>query len=380
MSLFSIAARSLQENIISLPSGKYVSAGQNQFLTLWTRDFCHAVRGLLVIGEEETAKNHLSYLLKNKREDGLVPRVVDNHLVQFRVAYQTGRKLLPMLPKLTFKEPLKPQFKDEHGSEAIDSNLLVLLASLMVKETKGGEEWWQSHREDLLQVFRWYDSKFTEGLIHQMAFSDWQDSVKREGHTFLTNLFYYLAAARLEKFGFEMKINLGAFRERIQNQFFRNGLYHSFTSGDHVSLDGNLFALEAEEFLDYDEKRQLWKKLLRHPMARHGLGVCSYPEYSKSDIAWHVKFANLHGYHTNLAWSWLMGLGLKVAFLMTDDHHFPKQLNLIKFVLERDQVVMELYDPNKNWKPWESWLLKAEHPFAWGSGYLLEALHFAGIR
>lgn len=185
MTIFKIASDSLKANIMTLPSGKYVSAGQNQFLTLWTRDFCHAVRGLVAIGEEDVAKNHLSYLLKSLRPDGLVPRVVDNRLVQFRVAYQSFRKLVPFLPKLAFKEPLKAQYVDEHGSHAIDSNLLVLLAALMVKKTPGGDVWWKEHEEELKKVFRWYDDQFRDGLIYQTAFADWQDSVKREGHTFL---------------------------------------------------------------------------------------------------------------------------------------------------------------------------------------------------
>lgn len=370
MNSLEIATKSLKANIIALPSGKFVSAGQNQFLTLWTRDFCHAVRGLILVGEKDVAKNHLSYLLKSLRDDGLVPRVLDNQVVQVRVAWQSFRKLCPVLPKLAFKEPLRPQYTDEHGSHAVDSNLLVLLASLMIDDGP----WWNQHENELKKVFRWYDSQWRDGLIWQSGFSDWQDSVKREGHTFLTNLFYFLAATRLKKRGFEVKINLEDYKSKIHDTFFHNGLYKTMMGSEIISLEGNLFAIEVDEFLSLDEKKNLWKELLKHPLGKEALGACSYPSYSNNDIAWHVKFARLHGYHDKLAWSWLMGLGLKVSILMNDELKTDEQLKQIENNLDRDAVVMELYDPDKNWLPWESWLLKAEHPFAWGAGYLVEAL------
>jgi hypothetical protein len=36
--------------------------------------------------------------------------------------------------------------------------------------------------------------------------------------------------------------------------------------------------------------------------------------------------------------------------------------------------VYEVYDPDLKFAPWGSWLIKSEHPFAWGSGYLVHAL------
>lgn len=370
MKSLGIATASLKANIMTLPSGKFVTAGQNQFLTLWTRDFCHSVRGLVLIGEEEVAKNHLGYLLKSLRADGLVPRVLDNHLVQFRVAWQSGRKLLPLLPKLSFKEPLKAQYVDEHGSHAVDSNLLVILASLMVSD----KTWWKEHEVQIGNVFHWYDHQLRDGLIWQSGFSDWQDSVKREGHTFLTNLFYFLVASRLRERGMKIEVDLSQLKKKIHETFFEKGLYKTMMGSEIVSVDGNLFALEADEFLSTSEKENLWQQLLKHPLGARALGSCSYPSYPNSDVAWHVKFAKLHGYHDKFAWSWLMGLGLKVALMMKDEMKIAEQLKQIENNLDRDQVVMELYDPEKNWLPWESWLLKSEHPFAWGAGYLVEAL------
>lgn len=371
--MLEIAEKSLRANIMTLPSGKFVTAGQNQFLTLWTRDFCHAVRGLIAIGEEDVAKNHLSYLLKNLRKDGLVPRVVDNRAVQFRVAWQSFRKLCPVLPKLAFKEPLIPQYTDEHGSNAYDSNVLFILSVLMLDDA-----YFKANESSLKKVWHWYDDKFKDGLIYQTPFADWQDTTKREGYTFLLNLFYFLAAKRLQNKGWEIKINLIHFKTKIHETFFKDGLYISQAGHPQVSVEGNLFAIEANEFLSEDGKQSLWENLKMHSIISidQAIGRCSYPDWPEADLAWHIKFANLKRYHGSLSWSWLMGLGLKVSKIMKDEKMIATQLAHIERVLNRDGEVYEVYDPEKNFMPWGSWLIQSEHPFAWGSGYLVEGLKF----
>lgn len=355
---------------MSMPSGKYLTAGQNQFLTLWTRDFCHAVRGLITIGETEVVKNHLSYLLNHLREDGLIPRVVDNRVVQFRVAWQSFRKLCPVLPKLSFKEPLIPQYTDEHGSNAFDSNVLVILAALQLDD-----DYIRENEIQLKKVWAWYDDKFRDGLIWQTPFADWQDTTKREGHTFLLNLFYYLAASRLQKKGWSVR-DLSEFKKKILDTFFKDGLFISQVGYPQISIEAHLFALEADEFLSPVEKKSLWESLKSHPIISLDgvIGRCSYPDWPSEDLAWHIKFANLKRYHGSLSWSWLMGLGLRVATLMNDDEMIHKQKAHIERMLSRDGEVFEVYDPEKQFTPWGSWLIQSEHPFAWGSGYLVQAL------
>lgn len=366
-----IAEVSLRKNIMTLPLGKFVTAGQNQFLTLWTRDFCHAVRGLIAIGEADVAKNHLSYLLKNLREDGLVPRVVDNRVVQFRVAWQSFRKLCPILPSLAFKEPLIPQYTDEHGSNAFDSNVLLILAVLKLDDA-----FFKSNEEELKKVWHWYDDKFRDGLIWQTPFADWQDTTKREGNTVLLNLFYFLAASELKKKGWIISINLEELKNKIKSTFFKDGILLSQTGYPQVSVEAHLFALESDNFLSPEEKKTLWEKIKSHPVISldQAIGRCSYPDWPEKDLAWHIKFANLKRYHGSLTWSWLMGLGLTVAKRMNDLEFVNKQTAHINRLLTRDGEVYEVYDPEKDFMPWGSWLIKSEHPFAWGSGYLVEAL------
>ena len=103
--------------------------------------------------------------------------------------------------------------------------------------------------------------------------------------------------------------------------------------------------------------------------------MCSFPDWPRSDEAWHVKFAGLSGYHGHLAWSWLMGLALKVALLQRDEAMVKLQLSTIAKVLQRDQEVLEIYDPRNDLKGWGSLILNAERPFSWGAAYFIDALH-----
>ncbi len=372
-----IAEASLRANIIKLESGSFLVAGQNQFLTLWTRDFCHACRGLFALGEIEVIKSHLGFLLENLNPQGLVPRVIDNQLVQFRVVYQSLRKNLPFLPKLPIKEPLIPQYRDEHGSFAIDSNLLVLLVALDLKQ-RGEESWWLKHLANLKRVYQWYQLD-AEGLITQGPFSDWQDSVNRSGHCFLTNFFFYLVSTRLQALAIDVSVDLAMLKKTLHEKFYDqdSGLFKTHAELSVISLEGNLFSLEAQEFLESTQKEQVWQSLKRHPLMQLDqghLGRCSYPDYDPSQIAWHVRLAGLERYHGGLAWSWLMGLGLKVAIEREDALVVTQMLTKIHSLLIRDRDVVELYDPNELWEPWGSWLISSERPFSWGAGYLVEAL------
>lgn len=354
-----IALESLRKNIMTLPSGKFLTAGQNQFKTLWTRDFCHSVPGLLAAGEIETAESHLSLLLNSLHEDGLVPRVLDNVPVQLRVAYQAGKKLIPILPGIPFKEPLRPQYTDEHGSHAFDSNILLILAC-----RKMPVEFQKKHAEKIQKASRWYDDKFVDGLIFQKPFSDWQDTTKREGHTFLLNLFYYEAFPTED------------LRQKIKSTFWNGSVFLSQKNYEVVSVEGNLFALLSETFLNEQEKQTLWNNLKLHPLITidGAIGRCSYPDWPSHDLAIHIRLANLKLYHGSMTWSWIMGLGLKTAQAMGDFDFATKQFNHISRLVEKHGEVGEIYDPTNKFNHWKSWLLEAEHPFAWGAAYLVDAL------
>lgn len=110
--LFRVARESLEQNIVRLPSGASLTAGQGQFEALWTRDFCFAVPGLLRLGHEQVVRDHLTRLLRMRRKhDDLIPRLVDSvSPAWLRVVHFTAGKVLRgRIERLALHDPLKPE-------------------------------------------------------------------------------------------------------------------------------------------------------------------------------------------------------------------------------------------------------------------------------
>lgn len=242
-------------NVVELASGPYLSAGRGQFSGLWTRDFCFAAWGLLALGRADVVANHLSALLSHQRAgDALVPRLMDSLSPAYlRVVWHCGGRVLPArLRARPLGNALIPEYRSENGVQAVDSNLLVLATALEYVERSGDGAWWQRHEPSLVRAYRYYDRLLDDELVVQPPFSDWQDSARRSGKTFYTNVLYALVTARLAPraafgIGPERPRRL---RDRLHQTFFDppSGLYGSVQGQPQLSLDGMLLALDGGLF------------------------------------------------------------------------------------------------------------------------------------
>ncbi|MBP6921248.1 hypothetical protein KBB89_01735, partial [Candidatus Gracilibacteria bacterium] len=186
--LHTISAEGLEWNIVQHEGGSFLQAGENQFASFWTRDFCWSVPGLLCLGKTEVVKNHVTYLLDSLHvEKNTVPRLLDFGSGKMRVvAHTVGRSLgLPVLLSLMKKgSTLTPEYYGEHSTSAVDGNLLTLIASAQYILHSGDNVWLIQNSQKLQDCYRHYANLLDEeGLIVQPAFSDWQDSLSREGRT-----------------------------------------------------------------------------------------------------------------------------------------------------------------------------------------------------
>lgn len=379
MELERIAADSLRENIVELSDGPYLSAGARQFAGFWTRDFAFATRGLHVIGRSDVVRHQLTSLVMHRRpEDGLVPRVLDSirpawvRVLLAQVGFKPSRPL----------DGLHPEYKGEHGTEAEDSNLLVLLAARDYVRRTGDVAWWYTLEHAFVEIFRYYDSKIQDLLVVQGKYGDWQDSVRRNGRTFYLNLLYALALQELEPFAaFDIEPGTAAaVRARIRSVFFDSatGLYRSVAGAPQISVDGNLLALDLG-FIEPDsaEGRALYAALRRHPLWTMGdgyPGAVTYPDYVKREVSWTTRLVGLRHYHDRLVWSWLMGLSAKVAIRMGDAAEGARILDRLQKIAKRDGAIAEIYAPKPGLPFFRSKLYRAEIPFSWGAGFVLDAL------
>jgi glycogen debranching enzyme len=376
--LRTFSLKALENNTVHLKEGPVLVAGKNQFRSMWTRDFCYAARGLIAEGKFNVVKSHLSFLLNHMREDGLVPRTVDSILPRYRVVRNSLRYLtgLGAIPEIT--DPLIIEYKDEHGTEAIDSNLLVILTAVTYIDASNDLEWWNSQIQNLKKAFSFYHGKLDNGLIVQRKFSDWQDSVKREGKTFYTNLLFWIACHKLQKHAaFEIeKSKIDLLKSELVKNFYdsTSGLFRSLINKPYISLDANLLALE----FDFDgvQNKKLYEALVRHELwTKFSVpGFNTVPNYPASWRHLAVTLAGLGHYHDEVYWSWLIALSAKVAYKMEDQPSALKILNRLQELAIRDQAIREVYKNEESLRPWESWLFKSEQDFSWGSGMILDAL------
>jgi hypothetical protein len=369
-----IARSSLEANIVHLPQGDFLKAGSRQFGSLWTRDFCFSVPGLLILGKKSLVKNQLDFLIRNRRADGLVPIYADSISPMIRVILSSINKTIGTQINLKLNEKLKPFYQAVGKFPTIDANILVLKASYEYYQSTHDQEWWDSHQKDFYEIYHFYDRFIEDGLVVQGAFSDWQDSAKREGKVFFTNLLYLEVA---KKFQFKNKVELEDLKNAIHKNFYdsNSGLYVSVAGSGFISLDGVLWAID-KDLLENSE--ELYLNLKKDPLwNRYSIpGSVTFPSYPKKWIATHNKVSGLSEYHGKLAWSWLIALSAKIAKKMNDDQEAERIHLFLDKLLLRDQTVNEIYNPENNFEAFSSPLYFSENPFSWGAAFILETNRF----
>ncbi len=402
-----IARDSLDANIYNLAcpgtilpvreqSDIYLAAGAHQFKSLWTRDFCFSSRGLFHLHQSSIVRDQLELILANTRAcDGLVPKVLDSTSPTLKGLGVSVKKLFcNSPPHVSLNDHLKPYYTDDTGGEAIDSNVLVLLTAYDYADRTPDWPWWNRQLPTLVHIYRYYDSKqdASDGLIVQPSFSDWQDSVKRNGKTFYTNLIYYLVSKRLAIFP-EFQITpskLQLLRNGIESRFFAKdwGIYRSIvgsgSTGDptypQFSLDANLLAIDLGYFdndPDRDRAKKVYASLKETPLWRGGgadmPGYVTWPDYPRDWIGWKNKVSGLCHYHDEMYWSWLIALSAKIAWTMGDTDESLAIMDRLTCLAQRDRYIVEIYSPTQDLPAFNSRLYAAESPFSWGAAFVVDA-------
>ena len=276
--------------------------------------------------------------------------------------------------KLHFKvsEKIKPYYVATGKFPTIDANILVLKGAYEYYQATRDEEWWQSNQKAFQDIYDYYKNFQDDGLIVQGAFSDWQDSSKRLGKTFFTNLlfldvsksFHFLSATELEKLTL-----------KIHETFYdkKSGLYFAVLGSPYISIDGILWAIDKQLMPLSD---LLYERLKQHPLWNQYStpGFTTYPSYPRDWIATHVKLSGLAEYHGNLSWSWIMAYSSLVAFKHGDIQQATKISKTLEGMILRDKDVREIYYSKGEHLPFHSALYQSEAPFSWGAAFVVEML------
>lgn len=383
MNSLRVARAALETNIVPAKAGPLLVCGPGHFHSFWVRDFCFSVPALLLLGKYELVKEHLDRCLDHIREDGLMPRGFDVIDPKVRVALGVfglrASKIWPYASK-----DLKPEFNGEHNTPAVDSNILVLECCLLY-ERKTGDKFFSRERfKKMGQAFEGLLRLRRGQLLYQPGFSDWQDSAKREGHTFYLNILFYRLVRTLQELGFDWSLSIDrkALLETLWQEFYskEDGLFvNSISETDtrRFSLESLLWCIEGDFFKDYVARAELWKNLKASPLCSPLASCPVWPQYPSSEISWTTKFVGLRHYHDKFHWSWLMGESLKVCCVMGDKPEADRLFTEIERLTAKYGTVHEIYEFKNGTAglvPVRRPLYMSENPFSWGSAKLIEGL------
>ena len=374
-----ICSRTLNLNWVRLTDGDILVAGAHQFRTYWVRDFCYAVPALLLLGHAARVRGQLDLAVKMISSDGLIPRGFDVVNPKLRVVATTFG--LPATRLFNYEnKSLKPEYHGEHGTPAIDSNLLTLLAGDQLDALTGDGRFFAQHGPALERAYRFVlNLRGPDGLIRQPGFSDWQDSARREGATFYTNLLFLRVLQRLQRAGIAWAgdESLTVWKKRLWEQFFDSskGLFRSQLGRAQFSLETQLWCIEENLFADFIAPAQLWENLKSSELWKPCPGRPVWPDYPSRDVSWTTKLVGLRHYHDQFYWSWLMGESLKVASLMGDAAQIQHVSREIGRLVLKHQAVHEIFEmTNGELAPVRRLLYRSEVPFSWGTAKVIEGL------
>lgn len=374
--LWETARKALEANSVKSREGRLTVAGGHQFKTFWVRDFCFSVPGLLALGHVQPVRSQIEICYRYQRKDGLIARGFDVVNPKLRVAAQTIR----YEGKWDYaNRNLKAEYLGEHGTPAVDSCLLTLLASLQWMEKSGNRFFLENYSGQMERAFQFILNSREGDLLTQPAFSDWQDSARRKGETFYLNLLFVRVLERLQNLDVKWAAleNLETWKRRLWDAFYDGdtGLFFSQTGHKQYSLETILWCIEEDTFHGFIARETLWKNLVSSPLWSTMPGRPVDPEYPARDVSWSVKLVGLRHYHDRFYWSWLMAESLKVALLMNAQDEVTRIANELEKLARTHGTIHEIYEvEGSSLIPVKRALYRSEFPFSWGAAKILEAL------
>jgi glycogen debranching enzyme len=369
--LATMARSALLANIVATSEGQMLTAGHNQFKTLWTRDFCFSVPGLLAIGESHLVRRQIEMYFKFQRADGLIPRGVDVCPPQLRVvANSVHRRIASLLPQYENRK-LKPEYYGEHRTEAFDSGVLLVLALLQYLEHEKLPLDLDQYGSHIKKTLDFYLSHKRNGLVQQAAYSDWQDSARRKGAGLYLHVLLLVLAQKIRSYDFGKPLFDGLEKAVFSNFFDQEKKVFRQDGFKQIPLEANLWIIEHKLMEEYVNSDELYQNLKRTKIWSN-LGTPIWPSYPPNEVSLTTKVVGLRSYHDGLHWPWLMAEAARIAMLQNDpseaDHIFSKIADFV----EQSNGIGEVYLSNGS--PFRSTFYRSEMPFSWSAAKILQAL------
>lgn len=403
----------LKANIITVPAVDHSSrerqcvvAGSLQFRSLWARDFSMAVPGLLKLGHVQPVRDTLELFFANaRREDGLLPRLIDSMSYQQRVVLGLLGIRMPLEPDL------KPSYVSENGVVSIDGNLLLISAAWNYARMTGDKEFARRYLESARKLLTWIMTNHIETqfdatdnelapfappasilMRDQPPYSDWADSIDRSGSVAMTQVLLIRALRDLSQWEQSLELSETALRHRQFARAAVTGLYQNFwnasgylmnTSTDsRLSADAN-WAAVAWGIVDGAHATAIVTALEQsQDLVQPIPGRALHGEYSPSEKSAYARAIGLSAYHDQDIWLWLTALAIQsYERIGRTDRAEAIRDTVAQLILEFNGV-HEIYEDVPNPAPAHAALrpvvvfaYHAEFPFTWSSAMLADAMN-----
>ncbi len=381
MEMKEILENIINRNITTNKGKQGFRAGGSVYANLWARDFLYPAPFLMSQPVwRDAVADHIFLILDHARtSDFMMPKELDTMNPDWRVVRGFFRTLVGLEPEeLPMKGEWHKHFTDTMGSDAIDTNLLTINAALELAKYPGYKKKVLARKQELLNGMKYYRQFIDkQGLIHQMKYSDFQDSSARVGVTFLTNLLFWKVLKELEDIGFVQKGHSKRIRDSIIKTFWMpdRKLYRGIKGRKYMNIDANLLAID----WGFDTRKLFWNAIKGYKPWWRGVlpGPPTVPKQPISEKAICVRVGGIPGYHDEYVWSWVMGIGAKVAYKMGDCKVGDEIIQGLKEIVERDKTVYDSYEYNPRTKTAVqvvTYGFRAEYDWTWGASYMLDAL------
>ncbi|MFZ0548235.1 MAG: amylo-alpha-1,6-glucosidase [Candidatus Promineifilaceae bacterium] len=355
-----------------------INAGWRNFREPWARDFGFASFGLLEMNAFRVVKETLELFLHFQRPNGQFPVKIHSTNVLERYIYSLFQRQQPI------HEPLRPKYRTAHRTISLDGNALLVIAALnylrRVKDDEFAKRYWLSLKEGL----HWLESRALEadGLLHQGAYTDWADSVKRVGCIHYTNVLYWKAlhefAIDATRYGFTAEGQLFEARaerlkEAIDSHFWREdaGFYRTSSQfSDVLSSSGNLLAV-AWGLAGEEKGNRILDTMKQLKMAEPVPTKVTNRPYGSSYIALENKLAGIPHYHTSAAWLWLGAWHVVALSRINRLEEAAQLLERMSAAIVQDGVVHEVYGEDGRFLS-TRWYT-SEAPLTWSASLFIYA-------
>jgi glycogen debranching enzyme len=348
-----------------------IYAGLHHFKDYWARDSFFASLGCLAIKDTDIVRKNLSLFLKSMRPDGQLPLRVGKSTLGVAASYAG----FPI-------EGRKPIYSiDKNKAFPVDQNSLVIISAHAYIRAAKDRDFLKKIIPLLEKAESWNSNQLKKGLIWETGYSNWADSIKKEGHVLYTNVCYCHSLRCLaELSGMISPKKSHIYLEKFES--VRKKINHDFWTGEHYldwindssqnnyfSTDGNMLAI-LWGIADHDKSIKIEEAAHVYELHEVPSG-CVHPPYPSRLISGQLKAIGLSDYHNGLSWIWLGCISAIARQKLGQHKEAIDLIERIASLIIKHGKVYEVYTKEGN--PVERLIYKAEKPFAWSAGMFIYA-------